>query len=150
MEADLQRASMPDGDFWTQGLDRGFFSRVYIRAVQIGVVATILSLVFDQRTVALGLLSGLAMGIFSMWTVEMTVRLLFNGGSFAGVKLAVGAVVKMPLMLGGLLGVAWACYHGHMNVFGVIGGVLIAHGAMLAMVLATAVAAQESNRERYR
>jgi hypothetical protein len=56
----------------------------------------------------------------------------------------------MPLMLGGLLGIAWAAYNGYMNIFGVVGGVLLTHGTMLSMVLATAIASEPTNRERYR
>ncbi len=150
MAAGTQSSPSSDWDFWSQGLDRAFFKRMYQRALQVGSVVTLLFLVFDQKQVALGLLCGLAVGLFSVWTVDMTVRLLFNGGSFAGLKLAIGAFVKLPLLLGGMVGIAWASYNHYMNVFGVVGGVLLSHGVMLAMVLATAVAAQESNRERYR
>jgi hypothetical protein len=89
-------------------------------------------------------------GLFSAWTAEVTVRALFRGGSFPGVKLAVAGVVKMPILVGGLLGIAWASVNGYMNVFGVVGGVLLVHVTMLVMVVATAMAAEDSNRERYR
>lgn len=150
MSAELNHFPGAPVDFWTQGLDRAFFKRVYNRATQIGIGAVILSLGFDQRQIALGLLCGLAVGLFSMWTAELTVRLMFNGGRCAGLKLAVGALCKMPVLLGGMLGIAWASFNGIMNVFGVVGGVVLAHGVTLVMVVGTAMAAQESNKERYR
>jgi len=131
-------------------LDRQFFLRVYTRATQLGIVSVLLSLGFEQRQVALGLLCGLAVGLFSMWTAELTSRLLFNGGGNAALKLAIGALVKMPMMLAGLIAVAWASFNGYMNIFGVVGGVLLAHSTMLVMVLGTAMAAQSTNKERYR
>jgi len=85
-----------------------------------------------------------------MFTVEATSRLLFKGGGNSGLKLAIGAMVKMPIMLAGLVLIAWASYNGHMNIFGVVGGVMLAHSTMLVMVVATAMASQASNRERYR
>ena len=149
MEAEAARP-VSDWDFWMHGLDRSFLLNVYKRATQIGIVAALISLGLEQREVALGLLSGLAMGLFSTWTLEATVKLLFGGGSFAGVKLAIAALIKMPLMLGVLVGVAWACFNGYMNAFAVIGGILVVHGTMLVTVVAAGMAAQDSNRERYR
>lgn len=139
-----------DWDFWREGLDRQFFQRVYVRSTQLGIVSVLLSLGFEQRQVALGLLCGLAVGLFSMWTAELTTRLLFNGGGNATLKLAIGAVVKMPMMLAGLLGIAWASFNGYMNIFAVVGGVLLSHSTMLVMIVGSAMAAQGSNRERYR
>ena len=150
MAAGANQASVTDWDFWSQGLARSFFNRMYIRTLQIGAVITMLFLAFDQKHVALGLLSGLAVGLFTVWTAEATVKLLFNGGGFAGVKLAVAAILKMPVLVGALLGISWAAFNGYMNIFGVVGGVLVAHGTMLTMVIATAIASQDSNRERYR
>jgi len=126
MEANTPQG-MPSGDwdFWSQGLDPAFFSRVYTRSTQIGMVAILLFLAFEQRGLALGLFSGLATGLFTLWTAEVTVRLLFKGGQHAGFKLAIGALVKMPFMLTGLVAIAGAAYHGHMNIFGVLGGVLL-------------------------
>ena len=146
MDAEPPRLSPSDGDRWSDGLDRTFFSRVYKRAAQIGVVVTLMALGLEQREVALGLLSGLAMGLFSTWTLEATAKLLFRGGSFSGMKLAIAALVKMPLMLGALMGIAWACFNRHMNAFAVIGGLLLMHATMLVMVIGMAVAAQDSNR----
>jgi hypothetical protein len=143
-------ATPGDWDFWTQGLDRKFFSRVYLRSTQIGTLAVLAALLLDQRLVALGLLAGLVIGLFSLWTAELTVRLLFRGGSHAHLKLAIGAFVKMPIGITGLMLVAWASYNGHMNIFGVVGGTLIVHGTMLVSVIATALAAEGSNRERYK
>jgi len=141
----------PQGfELWTQGLDRDFFMRVYLRATQITVVAALLALGFDQRPSAGGLLAGLGVGVFSLWTAEATVRLLFKGGSHAGAKLAVAAFVKMPFLLAQLVPVAWACYAGYLNAFAVVGGVLLVHGTMLAMVVSTALANEQINRERYR
>lgn len=142
--------SLGDWDFWREGLDRQFFQRVYVRSTQLGIVSVLLSLGFEQRQVALGLLCGLAVGLFSMWTAELTTRLLFNGGGNATLKLAIGAVVKMPMMLAGLLGIAWASFNGYMNIFAVVGGVLLSHSTMLVMIVGSAMAAQGSNRERYR
>jgi len=151
MEAEISpRAPLQDYDFWSQGLDRAFFGHVYIRATQIGVVAALLFLAFEQKTVAAGILCGMAVGLFSLWTVEATVRLLMNGGRHAGWKLAVGACIKLPFMLVGLVSIAWASYHKYMNIFGVVGGVVIVHLTMLIMVIATAMAHQDGNRERYR
>jgi hypothetical protein len=89
-------------------------------------------------------------GLFSLFTVELTTRLLFNGGGNAGLKLAIGAMVKMPFMLAALVFIAWASFNRHMDIFGVVGGVLIAHLTMLVMVVGTAMASMASNRERYR
>lgn len=138
-----------DWDFWRNGLDRGFYNRMYKRSAQIAAVAALLFLVFDQRQIALGVLSGSAAGVFSLWTCEMTVRLLFQGGGFSGVKLAVGALVKMPLLLGALLGIAWASFHGYMNIFGVVGGVVMVHGVLLTQVIATAASQADKNTERF-
>jgi hypothetical protein len=149
MSAGIQQTG-GDWDFWREGLDQAFFMRVYTRTAQIGMAVLLLCLGFEQKQLALGIGCGLAVGLFSMWTVEVTVRLLFNGGAYAGVKLAVGAIVKMPFMLAGLLGIAWASFNGYMNVFGVVGGVLLAHMTMLVLVVGTAMAAQASNKERYR
>lgn len=139
-----------DWDFWREGLDRNFFRRVYTRATQLGVAAVFLALGFEHRPLALGLGCGMAVGLFSMYTVELTTRLMFGGGGNAGLKLAIGAVVKMPVMLAGLILIAWASYNRYMDIFGVVGGVLIAHTTMLIMALGTAMASQASNRERYR
>jgi hypothetical protein len=116
----------------------------------MGTLAVLLCMVLEQRATGIGLTSGLVVGLFSLWTVEATVKLLFNGGSAAGLKLAIGGLLKMPFLLAGLLGVAWASFNGHMNIFGVLGGVLLVHGTMLLTVVATAISAQESNTERYR
>ena len=137
-------------DFWRDGLDRAFFSTTYVRSTQIGLVLALLALGFDQKTWALGAISGVAMGMFSLWTCEMTVKLLFNGGGLSGLKLLIGAFVKMPFMLGVLLAIGWACFNGYMNVFTVVGGILLVHSIMLIKTIMTAVAAQETNRERYR
>jgi hypothetical protein len=139
-----------DWDFWTEGLDRDFFRRVYTRSAIIGVLAALVFAGMDQRLISLGLVSGLAVGLFSAWTAEVTVRLLFRGGSFPGVKLAVAGVVKLPILLGGLLLIAWASINGHMNVFGVVAGVLLVHATMLVLVIGTALAAEDKNRDRYR
>lgn len=150
MDSEIAQRPLADHDFWTQGLDRAFFNRVYVRATQLGIGAGLLFLAFDQRLVSIGLFSGLAVGLFSLWSVEATVRLLFNGGRHAGVKLAIGAFVKLPFLLAGLISIAWASYNSHMNVFGVVGGVTLVHLTILVMVLATAIAFQDRNRERYR
>src|SRR4028118_276446 len=102
MEANTPQGMPPgDWDFWSHGLDQAFFCRLYTRATQIGVTGALLLLAFEQRALALGLLSGLGVGLFSTWTMEATVRLLFNGGKHAGMKLAFGALVKVPFMLAG-------------------------------------------------
>jgi hypothetical protein len=124
--------------------------RVYTRATQITVVAALLALGFDHKAVAGGLLAGLAVGLFSLWTAEATVKLLFNGGRHAGLKLAVAGLLKLPFLLAQLTVVAWAAYNGHLNIFAVVGGVLLVHGTMLMMVISTALANESTNRERYR
>lgn len=151
MDAGIPRnGAGADWDFWSQGLDRAFFMRVYGKSTQVGVAAALLALGFDQKTLAVGLLCGLVIGLFTLWTVEASVKLLFNGGRNAGMKLAVAAMVKLPFMLSGLLGIAWAAYHKYLNVFGVIGGVLLTHMVILIMIVSTAIANQDRNRERYR
>ena len=139
-----------DGDFWREGLDRTFFSKMYGRSAVIGAAAAMLAIFLEQRGVALGLIGGVGLGLFSTWTLELTARLLFNGGSHAGTKLALGAAVKLPAMLGSLALIAWAGQAGHLNVFAVIGGILIIHTTMVISVIATAIAAQDRLRERYR
>ena len=151
MEANsTQHVPGGEWDFWSQGLDRAFFSRVYTRGLQIGAAAVLLLLAFEQRGVALGLGGGMAFGIFGVWTAEATVRLLFNGGRHAAVKLAVAGFVKLPFMLAALVGLAWAAYNHHINIFSVVGGVLLIHAVMLIMVVATAMVNEDRNRERYR
>ena len=150
MEADPPGRMNSDWDFWREGLDRKFFMGVYKRSTIIGVVIALMFVGFEQRTVALGLLAGMAVGLFTLWTAEVTTKLLFNGGKFAGLKLALGAFVKLPFMLVGLVGIAWASFNHHMNIFGVVAGVLLVHGTMLVTTIATAMAAQDKNRERYR
>ena len=137
-------------DFWRDGLDRSFFQKIYLRSAILGFVFALLSLGFDQRPLALGILCGLAVGLFSTWTVEVMVRLLFRGGRYSGVKLAFGAAVKLPFLLAALLGIAWAGDRHILNVFGVVGGVLTIHATMFVMIILTSLAAQDSNRERYR
>lgn len=132
------------------GLDQSFLARLYVRAAQVGAVACLSLMGMEQRTAAAGTLSGLVVGLASLWTIEMMVRLLFSGGRHAGVKLAVGAAIKMPLFLAGLMGIAWASMKGHMNIFGVVGGVLLVHATALVMVLSTAARAQDTLHERYR
>ena len=144
--------SGPDAgwDFWRDGLDRSFFQKMYLRSAMVGFAFSLLSLGFDQRPLALGILCGLALGLFSTWTVEVMVRLLFRGGRHSGVKLAFGAGMKLPFLISALLGIAWAGDRHILSVFGVIGGVLTIHGTMFLMIILTALAAQDSNRERYR
>lgn len=146
--ADEVAKNLEEWDFWTHGLDPRFFSRVYQRSTQLAIAAAVLAFVFDQKTIAAGLLGGLGVGLFTTWTSELTVRLLFNDGSFPIAKLAIGAIVKMPFLVAGLLGVAGAAYYGHMNIFAVIGGVLLVHGLMLVMVIGMAMQ-QDRNSERY-
>lgn len=150
MDSEMAQRPLADHDFWTQGLDRAFFSRVYVRATQLGIAAAVLFLAFDQRLVSVGLFSGLVIGLFSLWSVEATVRLLFNGGRNAGLKLAIGAVVKLPFVMAGMITIAWASYNKYMNVFGVVGGVILVHMTILVTIVATAIAYQDRNRERYR
>ncbi len=139
-----------DWDFWRNGLDRKFFGRVYLRSTQITMVLALIFLGFEQRPIALGLMAGMVVGLASLWTVEMTVRLLFNGGKMAGVKLAIGACAKLPFLLAGLFGIAWAAEGGWMNVFAVVCGLLLVHGTILVMTVTTAIANQDTVRERYR
>jgi hypothetical protein len=151
MDAEIpQQAPLPEWDFWRQGMDRQFLVRVYRWASILGVIATLIFLGFEQRTAALGMLCGVATGLFSLWTVEVTVRLLFNGGQFGGIKLLVAALVKMPFALAGLFAIAWAGNSGIMSIFTVILGVLLVHGTMLVMIISTGLSQQDRNRERYR
>lgn len=129
-----------DRDFRSQGLGRDFLQNVYRRATQVSVIAALIFMGMEQRQIALGLLSGTACGLFSTWTVEMTARLLFRGGSHSGLKLAVAAFVKMPFLLAGLVAVAWASFNGHMNIFAVVGGLLILHGTVFVMAVGRALA----------
>src|SRR5690349_14848851 len=100
MDAEIPQAPLPDQDFWQQGLDRQrFLKRVYQWASIIGAVTTLIFLGFEQRTIALGVLCGVGASLFSLWTVEVTVRLLFSGGRFAGAKLALAACFKMPFAI---------------------------------------------------
>jgi hypothetical protein len=139
-----------DWDFWTHGLDKSFFSRTYAKATWVGIAVALLFLGLDQKTVSLGVMSGVGVGLFTLWTAEATVRLLFNGGKGASVKLAIAAFIKMPFMLVLLVPLAWAAYNKYIDAFGLIGGVLLVHGTMLIMVISTAMANQHRNRERYR
>jgi hypothetical protein len=143
-------AVAPEWDFWKDGLDRQFFSRVYGRSAQLAILGAVAGMAFDQRPVALGLLVGLAGGLFSLWSMEATIRILFREGSFPHAKLAFGALVKFPLLMAGLLGAAWAGLNGYLNIFGALGGMLIVHGTMLLMVIATSMSSEAYNTERYR
>src|SRR4051812_46397510 len=125
METGIPRGPLPEADFWTQGLDRNFFLRAYRWSAILGAFVTLGFLGLEQRTVAMGVLCGVLTGMFSLWTVEVTVRLLFNGGKFAGLKLAIGWLMKLPFLGAGLLGIAWAGEKGFMNIFAVICGVLL-------------------------
>jgi hypothetical protein len=104
----------------------------------------------EQRAVAFGISGGVGLGLFSTWTLEMTARLMFNGGGNAGLKLAVAAFIKMPLMLAVLALIAWASTANFVNAFAVVGGILIVHATMLISVVSTAVRNQDKVRERYR
>ncbi len=144
-------ASWDDGrDFWRDGLDREFFTRCYKTAAVVGAIASVIAILMEQRSVAFGLSAGIGMGLFSTWTLEMTTRLLFNGGGFAGVKLGIAAFVKMPFMLIALGLIAWSANSGVVNAFAVVGGILIVHATMLISVISTAVRNQDKVRERYR
>jgi hypothetical protein len=142
----MEAETPSDWDFWRQGLNREFLQRAYRGSTMVGAVAALVAVALDQRPVAIGLAAGVVMAVFSVWTCELAVRLLFrNGGGFAGARLAIAAVVKMPAVLGLLVGIAWACTAGIMNAFGVIGGVLLVHGTMFALAASTALASQDSN-----
>jgi hypothetical protein len=143
-------APTQDYNFWFHGLDRNFFRRVHIRSMQIGGAACLISMGLEQRQVALGLLCGLLVGMFSILTAEATVRLLFTGGGFAGFKLLIAAAIKFPVVLFGLTGIAWACVHHYMNAFAVVGGVLLTHTVILVLAVATGMANGDTVRERYR
>jgi hypothetical protein len=147
MEAEVPHSA---GDFWTEGLDKTFFSNVYSKATWIGLAGALLALGMDQKTVALGVLAGVGTGMFTLWGAEATVRLLFNGGKGAGWRLALAAFVKMPFTLALLFPLAWAAYHKHIDAFALIGGVLLVHATMLIMAISTAMANAHRNRERYR
>jgi hypothetical protein len=147
----IDNANPPaDWDFWREGLHRSFTTQLYRRASLIGGIAALLFLGFDQRQISLGLVCGLAVALFSVWTVEVTVRLLFNGGQWAGLKLAIAAAVKLPFLLGMLIPIAQLCTANKMNPFAVVGGVLLAHGVMLMHVIATALAAQDKKAAQRR
>ena len=148
MDGGLHRG--PEGDFWTHGMDRGFLMRLYSQASFIGLGLAVLFMAFDQRTCALGLVGGLALGLFSVWTTEVTVKVLFKGGQDAGLKLALGAFIKLPFLLAGLMVLAWASYNRYMNVFAVVGGILLVHATMLISISYAALANREHNTERYR
>ena len=150
MSAEPANAPTQGWDFSVHGLDRGFFRRVQLRSVQVGAAACLITMGLEQRPSALGLLCGLVVGLFSLFTVEGTVRLLFNGGGFAGLKLFIGACVKFPFLALGLAGIAWASVHQIVNPFAVVCGVLLTHAAMLVMAVATSMAAQDTGRDRYR
>ncbi|MFN3648808.1 MAG: hypothetical protein ACK47B_04430 [Armatimonadota bacterium] len=149
MEAGIPQDTQ-DWDFWKQGLDRRFVGKVYWRATQISVVAALMFLGFEQKTVAVGLLAGAAIGLFSLWTCEATVKLLFNGGRGAGLKLALAGMLKLPFILAALGLVAWSADRGLLNIFALVVGTLVVHGTMLVMVIATAMAHQDRISERYR
>ena len=127
-----------------------FMPRMYQRATMIGFAAVITSLLLDQKQVALGLAAGLALALFSTWTIEMAVRLMSRVGALGPAGLLVAGFVKLPMLGGALLGVAWAGYNGHLNVFAAVGGMLIVHAVMLTMFIAAGVSAGPSKLERYR
>lgn len=145
-----ETSGVGDWNFWTEGLDPNFFRRSYIRSLQVTAVIALMLTGMDQASAAVGLAAGSAVALFSTWTTEIMVRLLFQGGSGAGIRLAIGAIVKMPFLLGALLTVAWASYNGKMNAFGVVGGVLLVHAVMLFMVIGAAAAVAGRNNEKYR
>jgi hypothetical protein len=127
-----------------------FFTRCYKSSAVIGAIAAVIAILMEQRSVAFGISAGLGMGLFSTWTLEMTARLLFNGGGFAGLKLGLAAFIKLPLMLAALGFIAWAANSGVVNAFAVVGGILIVHATMLISVVSTAVRNQDKVRERFR
>ena len=149
---DSEAAPLPlrGHDGWAQGLDESVFTSAYKRSTIFGGTAVLLLAVYEQGAIALGLGCGVAVALFSTWTVEMMVRLLFRGGSFAGLKLALGACVKMPFLLAALLGIAWASFNGTMSVFAVVGGAMLMHGTLLATAVAAAVAQLDRKRQTAR
>lgn len=130
-------------------MDRKFFSRVYVRAAIIGVVATLVSLGLEQRAISWGILSGVLVGLFSLWTVEVTVRLLFTGGRNAWLRLGFGALVKFPFLGVGVYAIGSAAYSGFLNIFAMVCGTLIVQGTMVVMVIASAMAHKDRLTERY-
>ncbi|MBM3460320.1 MAG: hypothetical protein FJX77_17510 [Armatimonadetes bacterium] len=146
MDTEIAPQPLRSGDFWAQGLDWSFLPKVYRTSTQVGVVAALILMGLDQRALGVGLLLGLAVALLSTWSVEVTVRLLFKEGSFAGVKLAVAACFKLPVLLAALFGVAWAVMNGHANVFMVVGGVLLVHAVIFFGILSQALAASDTGR----
>ena len=145
MDTEIAQSPLATLKFWNEGLDRTFFARVYTRSTQVGAVLALILLANDQKAIATGILSGLAVALFSTWTVEATVRLLFRGGSNAGLKLAIGAILKLPVLLGGLLGISWGAYNGYLNVFAVVGGVVLLHAVMITLIIVQAMTALDRN-----
>jgi hypothetical protein len=139
---EIVQRPLPGQDFWAQGLEPSFFSRVYLRSAQLSGVLALMLFGLDQRAMALGLIAGQAVALFSTWTTEMAVRVLFNEGSLPGVKLALAAFVKLPVMLGGLLFVAWAAFNKHIDAFGVVGGVLLLHAVLFGLMVGRALSTQ--------
>jgi len=120
------------------GLDVSFFYRVYRTSLWVtGLIALIL-LEWQGWRLSLGLITGAIVSMVSLISVEWTVRLLFRGGGFAGAKLVFAAVIKYPFLLMLLLGTAWASYHRHINVFAVVGGVVLIHVVMVCKLLGAA------------
>ena len=148
MDAGTPRGPQSDWDFWSQGLDREFCGRVYRHGGIIGGVIALMLLAFEQRAWALGLVCGVGVGIFSMWTVEATVRLLFRGGANSGLKLAFAALLKLPFMGVGLGVIALAAINGILSMFAVVLGVLLVHGTALVTTISAGMA-QVNEIERY-
>jgi len=150
---DLDAAQTPlssDWDFWRQGLDRKYFTGVFKWSSIIGVAAALAFLGFEKRPIALGMVCGLVVGLFSLWTVQATVKLLFRGGGFAGLKLAVAALLKMPFLGAGLLVVSWAGDKGYINIFAVVCGVLLVHGTMIFRAIGTAMAHADTTNDWFK
>ncbi len=146
MEAEGAHVPLRSVDFWSQGVDWSFLPHVYRRSTLVAVAAALIFNGLDQRAIALGLMAGLAVALFSTWSVEMTVRLLFKEGQFASLKLLAAACVKLPMLLTVLLGVAWGAMQGYLNIFAVVGGILLVHGTLFAMIAGKALVASDVSR----
>jgi len=118
-----------------QGWSADLFRRTYRLSLLAGTVLSLAIGGLDHWPAALGLFAGTLLSVLSLASVELTVRTLFTSAEMAGTKIAIAMMLKYPLLLGGLLCIAWGAHSHRLNIFTTIAGVVLVHSVLLGLML---------------
>jgi hypothetical protein len=120
----------------------GFIGRVY--RTTLVAWATVALLLFNHYGLAavLGLSIGTAVSLGSLYSVELTVRLLTRPGVHAGGRyFTLLLFLKLPLLTAVMAAAVWAVLSGVANVFTLVAGVALVHGVILLKAVGGVVVA---------